>query len=109
MVEELGPDALEALLDADAEVQVVDVRRPEGFRTGYIPGSENIPFEHLVTSIDTVSWSDRVVFVCPYGLRSRQAGELLSAYEGLPADAEVYNLDGGLQAWDGPLAVATSE
>lgn len=109
MVEELTPDALAALLEGGAEVQVVDVRRREGFKSGHIPGSENVPFEHLVTSIDMVDWDDRVVFVCPYGQRSRQAGELLSAFEGLSDDAEVYNLSGGLQAWDGPLSVPKAD
>lgn len=105
MVEELGPAPLQELIASEAEVQVVDVRPPAGFDSGHIPGSENVPFERLISAIDHVSWGDRVVFVCPYGVRSRQAGELLSAYEGLPEDAEVYNLSGGLQAWDGPLAV----
>lgn len=109
MVEELEPDDLETMLDDGEPIQVVDVRRPAGYRSGHIPDSENVPFEQLVTSIEQVSWSDRVVFVCPHGLRSRQAGELLTAYEGLGPDAEVYNLDGGLQAWDGPIAVSTSK
>lgn len=109
MVEELGPNALEALLEREADVQIVDVRPAEGFESGHIPGSENVPFEQLISSIDTIPWDDRVVFVCPYGQRSKQACELLSAYEEIAADAEVYNLKGGLQAWDGPIAMATSE
>lgn len=106
MVEELDPAALRALLDADEDLQLVDVRPPAGFRSGHIPGSENVPLERLITSIGSVSWGDRVVFVCPYGQSSRQAGELLLAFEGTPDGIEVYNLEGGLQAWDGPLAVA---
>lgn len=109
MVEPIAPDALAALLEAEADIQVVDVRHPAGFRRGHIPDSENVPFERLITAIDTVDWSDRVVFVCPYGQRSRQACELLSAFEGLADGAEVYNLEGGLQSWDGPMAVANPD
>ncbi len=109
MVEELAPEVLQQLIDSGAELQIVDVRRQPGFQSGHIPGSENVPFERMIASIDSVSWRDRIVFVCPYGVRSRQAGELLLAYEGLAEDAEVYNLAGGLQAWDGPIAVASTE
>lgn len=106
MPADLDGETLRRLLAADAEVQLVDVRAPAGYRSGHIPGSENVPFERLLTSIDAVDWGDRVVFVCPYGERSRQAAELLSAYDGLDPDAEVYNLAGGLQAWDGPIVDA---
>lgn len=105
MVEELDPGALRALLGTDAPVQVVDVRPPAAFRSGHIPAAENVPFERLIADIDGVDWGERVVFVCPYGQRSRQAGELLASYEGIAADVEIYNLEGGLQAWDGELVV----
>ncbi len=106
MVEELKADVLQTLLDEGAAVQIVDVRTPESFASGHIPGSENVPFETLVTSIESVAWEDRIVFVCPYGQRSQQACQLLAAFEGIPPETEVYNLKGGLQAWDGPIAVA---
>lgn len=109
MVDELDPDTLERLLAADAAVQVVDVRPPAAFNSGYIPDSENVPFEQLLEGIDTVEWGERVVFVCPYGQRSRQAGELLRAYAGIDDSVEIYNLSGGLQAWDGPLIVTQSD
>lgn len=109
MVEELDADALQALLERDDSLHIVDVRHPSSFENGHIPGSENVPFERLVTSIGSVSWGDRVVFVCPYGQRSKQACELLSAFEGISDDTEVYNLQGGLEAWNGPIAVAKSE
>lgn len=106
MADEIDADTLEDLLATDEDVHVVDVRPTVTFETGYIPGSENVPFERLLDAIDTVDWGNRVVFVCPYGERSRQAAELLGAYEGLDPETEVYNLADGLLGWKGPLASA---
>jgi len=103
MVEELSASMLESLLAAEVDVQVVDVRPHEAFETGHIPGAENVPFERLLRSIEAVDWHDRVVFVCPYGETSRQAAELLSAYERISGATRVYNLADGLLGWDGPL------
>lgn len=102
MAAELDAATLGQLLEAGADVQIVDVRPRETFEHGHIPGSVNIPFERLLEDIDSVEWGDRVVFVCPYGERSRQAATLLSAYEGVD-ETTVYNLTDGLLGWDGPL------
>ncbi|MFP4590752.1 MAG: rhodanese-like domain-containing protein [Halobacteriales archaeon] len=104
MVDEIDAEALHALLEADERPQVVDVRAPEQFARGSIPGSVNVPFERLLSDIDEVDWGRRVVFVCPLGERSRQAAQLLSAFEGIDDEAEIYNLHDGLQGWDGPWA-----
>lgn len=106
MVEELDADTLAALVSGGADVQIVDVRRPEAFASGHIPDAENIPFERLLRSIDSVHWGEQVVFVCPYGERSRQAAELLSAFEGVDEATAIYNLSEGLMAWNGPFVAA---
>lgn len=106
MADEIDAETLGSLLDADANVQVVDVRPPEAYATGHIPGSENVPFERLLADIAGVDWGERVVFVCPYGERSRQATELLNAYEAIDTETAVYNLVDGLQGWDGPLVTS---
>lgn len=103
MVTELDAEELRALLEGDVEVQVVDVRPPSAFDRGAIPGSQNVPFERLLDGIDEVGWGRCVVFVCPHGERSRQAAELLTAFEGVDDTAEIFNLKDGLMAWDGPL------
>lgn len=103
MVAELEAAELVALLEGDGDVHVVDVRAPPAFDRGAIPGSENVPFERIIDGIEYVDWGRRVVFVCPYGERSRQSAELLSAFEGVGDEVEIFNLKGGLMAWDGPL------
>lgn len=107
MVAEIDADTLARLMDADA-VQVVDVRQPPAYASGHIPEAENVPFETLLDDIDGVDWHDRVVFVCPYGERSRQAAQLLAASDKSTDETEIYNLADGLIAWDGPLVRSES-
>lgn len=102
---EIDPETLAARL-ADAEagpVRVVDVRREGPFREGHIPGSECLPLPELPGLVERLAGAEHVVTVCPHGEASRQAAQLVAAYEGIDADATVESLAGGLAAWDGEL------
>ena len=60
-----------------ADAILLDVRTPEEYREGHIPGSQNIPLQ----VIDTVTFdSDTPIFIyCRSGARSRQASARLQA------------------------------
>lgn len=105
---EIAPSRLEALLDADEPVRVVDIRSPAAFDAEHIPGSENVPFDELTTSIGEFEGVSRVVTVCPHGKASVQAARLIESFEGVPESAEVDSLEGGIEAWNGPLVSAES-
>ena len=98
---EIEPDRLEAKLDSDDEPLVVDIRNPNAFRRGHIPGSVNLPLAELTLGVEDVAAADHVVTVCPHGQASIKAARLISAYEGF--DGRVDSLHGGLTAWEGPL------
>jgi rhodanese-related sulfurtransferase len=83
-------------------LRVVDIRSPEAFRRGHIPGSENIPMNQLPNRAEALDDADTVVTVCPHGQASLQAARILGAYDGLQ-EATIYSLAGGLTAWDGDL------
>ena len=103
---ELPAEELRELLDADADVRVVDIRSPAAFRRGHIPGSENVPFEELIDRIESVADADRVVTVCPKGEASVQAARLIGSFEGFAG--RVDSLEPGIDGWpyeledDGP-------
>ena len=99
---EIQPDAVERRLADDDPPRDVDVRSPEAFARGHIPGSENVPFPELADGVDALAGADHVVTVCPHGQASVQAARLIKAYEGT-ADATVESMAGGLEAWDGEL------
>lgn len=103
MAEELSPDALERKLAAEEPPQVIDVRRPDEFARGHIPGAENVPMTELPTRIDEIEFADEVVVACQIGQASLQAVRLIESYEGADGTA-VWSLEGGLDAWEGETA-----
>jgi rhodanese-related sulfurtransferase len=101
---EISPEEVAQLLDADEDVRVVDIRPASQFERGHIPGSENVPFHALADEIERLDGAERVVTVCPHGQASVQAARLVASYEGVPDDARVESMAGGLEEWVGELA-----
>lgn len=98
MVDEVLPATVKQKLD-DEDAQIVDIRPPNEFATGHIPGAINIPMNELPQQIDEIEWSDDVTVVCPIGQSSVQAAKLIGSYEGADADA-VKSMKGGYREWD---------
>lgn len=107
MVEEMSPAELKERLDDGADLQVVDIRQPDSFEEGHIPGATNLPIDRFAREIDDHEWGEEVVVACPVGQSSRQAARLLESYEGVDEDARVVNLSGGYEAWDYELESGT--
>ena len=76
-------------------VQVVDVRSPEEWRRGHLPGAIHIPLALLPDRIEELDASAPIVMQCQGGGRSSIATSLLQS-QGLP---NVSNLAGGYDAW----------
>ncbi len=73
----------------------VDVREPEEYREGRIPGSINIPLSELGFHFPRLLQASRIYFICQSGRRSALAARTL-AYVGHP---DAVNVNGGFQAW----------
>jgi phage shock protein E len=73
---------------------LIDVRTPEEFAGGYIPGAVNIPLQELSSRLSEVPKDQPIVVYCRSGNRSAQAVDLLTeaGYTGL------YDL-GGIIDW----------
>ena len=104
---EIDPEELSALLDerdgsADGSpaesLRVVDIRDQRAFDRGHLPDSECIPFPELTSRVAELEGADRIVTVCPHGVASRQAAQLIGSYEGT-RDARVESLRGGIEGW----------
>lgn len=108
MDDEVDPAEVESLLDGEDAPRVVDIRSPDAFARGHIPGSVNVPFGELPDRVVDFEGEERIVTVCPHGKASVQAARLIASYEGA-ADARVESMRGGLEAWGGPLDADAAE
>jgi hydroxyacylglutathione hydrolase len=91
---------LKHILDAAADVQVIDVREAFERDSGYIPGSRNIPYRLLrKIGCGALDRSKPVVTVCESGPRAAIAASLL-AREGFDARAVS---PGGVATFDGDV------
>lgn len=79
---------------------IVDVRQPEEYEEGHIPGARLLPLPELVKSLDTLPTEKELVFYCRSGARSMAA---LTMVEEESPQAETYNLEGGMLAWEGAV------
>ncbi|KOX96873.1 MULTISPECIES: rhodanese-like domain-containing protein [Halorubrum] len=100
---EIDPEALSALLDEgdgspDESLRIVDIRDRRAFDRGHLPDSECIPFPELTSRVAELEGADRIVTVCPHGVASQQAAQLIGTYEGTQ-DARVESLRGGIEGW----------
>ncbi|MFN3179033.1 MAG: rhodanese-like domain-containing protein [Thermus sp.] len=88
----VGPRELYQAVDQGAVV--VDVRTPQEFAEGHVPGAINLPVEAVAQWADTLPKDKPVYLYCRSGNRSRQAAEYLKR----KGYTNLYNLEGGILA-----------
>lgn len=88
----VGPEELYRALEAGAVV--VDVRTPEEFAQGHVPGALNLPVEAIASWADRVPKDKPVYLYCRSGNRSRQAAEYLKK----KGYTNLHNVEGGVLA-----------
>jgi rhodanese-related sulfurtransferase len=82
---------------ADGDFVVIDVRNPDEFQSGHVPGATLIPVNSVFQRREELPKDKKIIFVCSVGQRSALAAEMAAA-GGLPAD-RLYNLEGGTDSW----------
>lgn len=73
----------------------IDVREPDEFREGHMPGVENVPVSELALRLMELSAKKRLYFNCQGGGRSSRATSTFN-YLGFP---DAVNVNGGWKAW----------
>ncbi len=73
---------------------VIDVREPDEYAEGHVPGAASIPLATVADRSGQVPSSGEVLVICKSGGRSRQGAELLRT-QGIDA----VNVAGGTMAW----------
>ena len=78
---------------------LLDVRTPQEYREGHIPGSQNMPLQQLDKVEEVTENKDTILYVyCHSGARSRQAVSLLNHM----GYTNVHNI-GGIAAYSGKV------
>jgi DMSO/TMAO reductase YedYZ molybdopterin-dependent catalytic subunit/glyoxylase-like metal-dependent hydrolase (beta-lactamase superfamily II)/rhodanese-related sulfurtransferase len=105
VVPEISMDALEA---RSPDTLLLDVREPEEYLHGYIPGAVNLPQADLASQLDDLPRDRPVWIVCQAGIRSRRAAQFLKQM----GFAQVATFPGGTAAWKAagkPLAAGETQ
>lgn len=76
---------------------LVDVRTPEEYRSGHVPGAINIPVQELDRRLAELSGyrDSELVLYCETGMRAGHAGRMLQR-QGF---TQIRSLDGDMRAW----------
>jgi rhodanese-related sulfurtransferase len=78
---------------ADAPL-VLDVRSPEEFAGGHVPGARNVEYDEVAARLAELGPPSEVVVYCERGGRAAKAAEVLTG-----AGFEVRHLAGDMQGW----------
>ncbi len=84
---------------------LLDVRQPEEYRDRHIPGAKLVPLPDIGKRLDELDPQKPTIVYCAIGGRSRVAAQMLSG----KGFKEIYNLSGGIKAWDSNAAFGPEE
>ena len=94
---EISQQELRAAIEAQRVALVLDVRTPEEYASGHVPGARNLPIDQLAgRSGELAAWRDQpVVVYCERGPRAAKAAAELAA----AGFTSVRSLAGHMSAW----------
>lgn len=92
-IPEVSVDELAALLPTG--IRLIDVREPDEYAAGRVPGAVLIPLGSVPDQVDAFRGEGPTYVICARGARSRNAAEYVAATAGIDA----VNVAGGTLAW----------
>ncbi len=99
-VESIDPEPARELMGPSGGATFLDVRQPKEYERGHIPGAVLIPLKELGGRLQELDRSRPIVVYCASGVRSSAAARILKG----AGFEKVYNLKGGMKAWEGHRA-----
>ena len=93
--------AREFFQERDQEAyNLIDVRHPREYEAGHLPGAHLMPLDELPDHLGDLDPGKVTITYCAKGIRSRAAAAVLLG----SGFREVHSIEGGLEAWHGPVA-----
>lgn len=77
-----------------ADLQIVDVRGRQEWKSGHVARAKHIPLDQLPNRLGELDRGKPVGFICQSGARSKRAAKIAS-----DAGIEAINISGGMSAW----------
>jgi len=99
-VNRISPEEARKLLGQYPDIVLIDVRQPDEYEKGHIPGALLIPLPELPDKLSELRSDKTIVTYCRLGRRSLAAAQLIAD----ELSTEVFTIDGGIMAWDGLVA-----
>lgn len=87
-------EELKAMIRSGEKVTLIDVRTPEEYEGGHIPGAVLIPMSEIVNE-DDLPYDGTIVLYCRSGKRSARARSVLAGR----GHERLVDLAGGIKAW----------
>jgi rhodanese-related sulfurtransferase len=91
-IPEIDVDELAERLRSGA--RLIDVREPDEYERGHVPGAVSVPLATVPDQLDVFAGDTPVYVICQAGGRSRRACEFAAA-----GGIDAVNVDGGTGAW----------
>ena len=106
-VDGLSPEELRRFIRENHEKRylLVDVRQPGEYENVHIPGAHLMPLPRLADSMDSLPAGKALIFYCHSGSRSLAAASMADGQ--VEGHGPIYNLDGGIMAWNGAMLADT--
>lgn len=89
----------EKMAEQQKELVLLDVRQPEEYAAGHIPGSLLIPLPELESRLSELDKDKQYLVICRSGRRSITACNIMNYY----GFDKLYNMMGGMLAWEGKV------
>ena len=86
---------VDTLASRSTETIVLDVREPEEYEQGHVPGAINLPQADLASRLDEIPRDCPLVLICRSGARSLRVAQFLRQV----GFEQVMNVQGGTEAW----------
>ncbi|MHC4120199.1 MAG: rhodanese-like domain-containing protein [Planctomycetota bacterium] len=88
---------LQEWIEQKADIFILDVRAPQEYNSGYVPGAINMDHKEISARLDELKpYMDKdVVVYCELGLRARKAQTILKN----AGFGRVYHLTGDMAGW----------
>lgn len=96
---EILPQEVQRRLEQGEKLLIVDVREPDEWASGHIPGAKHIPLGSILQRHKELDPEQEYIIVCRSGGRSSVACEQLEEL-----GYKVVNMPGGMLEWDGDVS-----